>query len=229
MLTARALYWPTLRIRLRFSRLRRSAIRHEKGIHCDPCCGIEPLVPSHFARDRESNAAPILRNFAGTRLMFPAERLGICPSRKSQISASASASLRTFLASASKQRQHFGPPWPPGVRFPHSPATRATCLTKGPHAIHNFSGAMRGDVGNMPHCARRFCASAQKRLAFASKKSMCVDVRGGRACLVDSPSPRRSHRSGARVSEGLGLAGLPSRRKGLSPCQSKLPIRSSSC
>jgi len=35
-------------------------------------------------------------------------------------------------------------------RLLHSPATRATCLTKVPHAIHNFVVALRGDVGNMP-------------------------------------------------------------------------------
>ena len=45
------------------------------------------------------------------------------------------------------------------------------------------------------------CALAKKGLAFPSKHSMYVDVRGP-TVTGGHPSPRRSHRSGARSGEG---------------------------
>ena len=48
-----------------------------RGIHRHPGRRVEPDAFSSLARDRQSDAAPVAGDFAGTRLALPEARLGI--------------------------------------------------------------------------------------------------------------------------------------------------------
>jgi hypothetical protein len=74
---------------------------------------------------------------------------------------------------------------------------------------------------------RRLTYLAQKGLAFRSKRSMCVVVARDFAPRDNEP-PRRSHPSGARLSEGSGSAG-PSSRRRANTCPTGLPITNARC
>ena len=73
----------------------------------------------------------------------------------------------------------------------------------------------------LAHCSPGSSRS-KKRLAFRSKESVCACVWPSAKAVAPraNPSPRRSLRSGARVSEGLGSAGSRNARVQTCPSNS---------